>query len=65
VGSSKQASDFETTSKFLVNYVKKIFDRGNDVAEALRILEPTNTHLWKPALTFSIETDITLKAQED
>jgi hypothetical protein len=65
VGSSKQASDFEMTSKFLVNYVKKTFDRGNDVAKALRILEPTDTDLWKPALTFSIETDVTLKAQED
>jgi hypothetical protein len=34
VGSSKQASDFETTSEeFLINHVKKIFDRGNDIAE--------------------------------
>jgi hypothetical protein len=65
VGSSKQASDFETISEFLINYVKKTFDRGNDVAKALHILEPTDTDLWKPALTFSIETDVTLKAQED
>jgi hypothetical protein len=65
VGSSKQASDFETTSEFLVNYVKKTFDRGNDVAEALRVLEPCNTDLWKPSLAFSIESDATLKAQEN
>jgi hypothetical protein len=65
VGSSKQASDFETTSEFLVNYVKKTFDRGNDVAEALRVLEPCNTDLWKPSLAFSIESDTTLKAQEN
>jgi hypothetical protein len=65
VGSSKQASDFETTSEFLLNSVKKTFDRGNNGTEALRILEPTDTNLWKPALTFSIETDVSLKAQED
>ena len=50
VGSSKQASDFETTSEFLINHVKKTFDRGNDVAEALRVLIPQNTDLWKPTL---------------
>ena len=48
VGSSKQASDFETTSEFLVNHVKKTFDRGNDIAEALRRLIPVNTDAWKP-----------------
>jgi hypothetical protein len=32
VGSSKQASHFETTSEFLINHVKKTFDRGNDIA---------------------------------
>ena len=43
VGSSKQASDFETTSEFLINHVKKTFDRGNDIAEALRTLLPQDT----------------------
>jgi hypothetical protein len=65
VGSSKQASDFETTSEFLVNYVKKTFDRGNDVAEALRTLTPEDTELWKPTLQFSTATDDTTKKQED
>jgi hypothetical protein len=52
VGSSKQASDFETTAEFLVNYVKKTFDRGHDIAEALRTLEPIDTEVWKPTLSF-------------
>jgi hypothetical protein len=59
VGSSKQASDFETTSEFLINHIKKTFDRGNDVAEALRILVPQDTDLWKPTLEFSTATDET------
>jgi hypothetical protein len=63
VGSSKQASDFETTSEFLINYVKKTFDRGNDVAEALpvRILEPTDTEKWKPTLNFSVSVTLQLQ----
>jgi hypothetical protein len=65
VGSSKQASDFETTSEFLVNHIKKTFDRGNDIAEALRTLKPTDTNVWKPALLFSTETDPIVKAQEN
>jgi hypothetical protein len=65
VGSSKQASDFETTSEFLVNYVKKTFDRGNDVAEALRTLTPENTELWKPTLQFSAATEDTKIKQEN
>jgi hypothetical protein len=65
VGSSKQASDFETTSEFLVNYVKKTFDRGNDVAEAPRTLTPEDTELWKPALQFSTATEDTKSKQEN
>jgi hypothetical protein len=65
VGSSKQASDFKMTSKFLVNHVKKTFDRGNDVAEALRTLEPQESNTWRPTLQFSATTDPTVKAQED
>ena len=53
VGSSKQASDYETTSEFLINHVKKTFDRGNDIAEALRMLEPQETEKWKAKLAFS------------
>jgi hypothetical protein len=65
VGSSKQASDFETTSEFLINHVKKTFDRGNDIAEALRVLEPQDTDQWKPKLRFSASEDDTIAKQED
>ncbi len=38
VGSTKQASDYKTTAEFIINHIKKTFDRGNDIAEALRML---------------------------
>jgi hypothetical protein len=65
VGSSKQASDFETTSEFLINYVKKTFDRGNNVAEALQTLAPEDTELWQPTLQFSTAADDTPRKQEN
>ena len=38
---------------------------GNNVAEALRILVPQDTELWKPTLVFSTATDETVIKQED
>ena len=57
VGSSKQASDFEVTYEFLVNYIKRTYDRGNDIAEALRTLKLPNKDLWKPSLEVSLSSD--------
>ena len=53
VGSSKQASDYEITAEFVVNHIKKTFDRGNDIAEAIRTLNKIDTSLWKPTLLLS------------
>ena len=42
-----------------------MFDRGNDIAEVLRTLEPQDVDLWKPTLKFSASTDGTVAKQED
>jgi hypothetical protein len=65
VGSSKQASDFEITAEYAVNHIKKTFDRGNDIAEALRTLKPTDVSLWKPTLVFSTKTDAKIATPEN
>ena len=38
IGSSKQASDFEVTTKFIINDMQETFDSGKDIAEALRMM---------------------------
>eukprot|EP00957_Ditylum_brightwellii_P190664 14514491-Ditylum_brightwellii.AAC.1 len=38
VSSSTQASDYEITAECIINYIKKTFDRGNNIAESLRNL---------------------------
>ena len=65
VGSSKQASDFETTFNLLVNYIKRTYVRGNDVAEALRNMEKPDTNNWKPKLLISKNPDTDEKKRED
>ena len=65
VGSSKQASDFETTYEFLLNHIKKTYTRGNDISEALRTLEDPDSDKWKPTLIMSTETDVDLKVREN
>jgi hypothetical protein len=65
VGSSKQASDYEITAEFVVNHIKKTFDRGNDIAEAIRTLVKTDTSLWKPTLLVSTDSDTAIKERED
>jgi hypothetical protein len=65
VGSSKQASDYEITAEFVVNHIKKTFDHGNDIAEAIRTLVKANTSLWKPTLHVSTESEATVKERED
>jgi hypothetical protein len=65
VGSSKHASDYEITAEFVVNHIKKTFDRGNDIAEAIRTLVKTDTSLWKPTLQVSTATEPIVKERED
>ena len=39
LGSAKQAADFETTTEFLINHIKKTFNFGNDIGTALENYE--------------------------
>ena len=38
VGSSKKASDYETPSEYIIRYIKKTFDKGNNVTKAHQTL---------------------------
>jgi hypothetical protein len=54
LGSAKQASDYETTTKFLINYIVKTFEYGNDIGQALRELEYPDPDSWKPTMRQSM-----------
>lgn len=56
LGSAKQAADYETTTEFIINHIKKTFDFGNDIATALEDLQNYNIDKHKPKLQFSDNT---------
>ena len=45
VGSSKQASDFETTSECILNCIEKVNNRDNDISESIRERKKKDTNL--------------------
>ena len=65
VESSKHASDNEITAEFVINHIKKTFDRGNDISEALRTLSKVDPDIWKPSLKVSTDTDNEIKQREN
>ena len=56
LGSAKQASDYETTTEYLINSIKKVFDYGKSIGTALKLLEPMSTSAWKPSMQASLAT---------
>ena len=61
---AKQASDYETTTEYLINLIKKVFDYGSDIGNALKLLEPINTSAWKPRMQVSIATTTRSRCRE-
>lgn len=53
LGNARQASDFENTTEFIMNYIKKTYSYGKDIAQALHDLEPIDTIAWRPSLQVS------------
>lgn len=65
LGSAKQASDYETTTEFLINHIKKLYDYGNDIGSALEKLEPLDTVPWKPRMQVSEASDEAMRSVEN
>ena len=65
IGTNKQASEYENASEFMINYIKRTFDRGNDIAETLRTLTMQETEKWMPILKMSSANDESIKTREN
>ena len=50
MGSAKQAADYEKTTEFLINSIRKKFNMENDIATALEQLDPFTLDSYKPTL---------------
>ena len=65
IGTNKQALEYENASEFMINYIKRNFDCGNDIAETLRTLKTQNIDNWMPTLKMSISEDQELVKREN
>jgi hypothetical protein len=65
VGSAKQASNYESAADFIINHIKKEYDRGRDIAESLHELKKPDTDTWMPKLKGSTKKDEEAKATQD
>ena len=65
IGSSKQTAGCTLTTEHVINHIKKEYDRGGDIAEALRTGEESDQSNWEPRLGFSLSQDPTTKTTED
>ena len=54
VCSTKQASDFEVTTKFIINHIQENFDNSRDIAEALRTLNYSDSGSLRPPMQRSV-----------
>jgi hypothetical protein len=50
ISSAKQASEFEATTEFLLNYIREQYKFGNNIAKAIDDQQPVDTKIWRPSL---------------
>ena len=50
IGSAKQASDYTVVTSYLINHIRKTYDNGDDVGEAIEKRIPMNFDAVKPSM---------------
>ena len=65
IETNKQATEYEIAAKFIINYIKRTFKMGNDIAKTLRTLTIQNTNEWMPKLKGSKAEDEETKLLEN
>jgi hypothetical protein len=65
LGSVKQASEYESITEFLINYIKKTFTYGMDIGTVLETLEVLDLNKYKPSLEVSLSSDEMVRMAED
>ena len=63
IGSSKQASDYVTVTSYLLNYIRRQFKKGKDIADAIEDGIEMDFQAITPKLNIS-EIDLTVKEGE-
>ena len=65
IGTNKEAAEYEIAAEFIINFIKRTFDRGNDIVETLRTLTIQDTSVWMSKLKMSKSDDKDTKIIEN
>ena len=65
IGTNKQAAEYEIAAVFIINFIKRTFDRGNDIAETLRTLKLQDTSTWMLKVNMSTSDDTNVETIEN
>ena len=65
VGAAKQASDYITVTNYLINYIRRTYEQGRDIAKALEDLKHIDFDQHAPVLKVSKAEDKAVKERED
>ena len=57
IGTNKKEAEYKIAAEFIINYIKRTFKMGNDIAETLRTLIIQNTNERVPKLKGSKAED--------
>ena len=49
----------------MINYIKKLYDYGNNIGSVLETLEPVDTTEWRPTMRFSSDEDETVQKNKN
>jgi hypothetical protein len=64
MGSTKQELDYKTTAEYVVNHVKKSFDRGNSNVKSFKKLQVQDMTEWEPMLQTSDANNATIRERQ-
>lgn len=62
---ARQVFDYEATTEFIINHIKKMYKSGNDIGTELKKLKPMDTTVWRLSMEVSVRTDIDAKEAEN
>ena len=65
LGSARQAADYETTTQYLINHIRKTYSMGDDIGKCLETLTEVDLSSFKPTMEISTDADPTIKAGQD
>ena len=65
ISTNKQAAEYKIASEFIINFIKRIFDRGNDIAGTLQTLTIQDTSMWMPKFKMGKSEDKDTKKTEN